>query len=129
MLERTKAHPTKGCLYKIVIEMPNKKKVFSSISAEALPKLQVFLEKHGEAESVAWEELASDRLAKYKASGLALRGARYREGLSQKELARRSGVSQENISRMENGHRPVGDKVAKKLAKVLHVDPTLLIAA
>ena len=129
MSVRMKAHPTKDCVYKVVIEMPNKKTVSSSISAEDFPKLQAFLEKHGESESVAWEKLARDRLAKYKASGLALRGARYREGLSQKELARRSGVSQENISRMENGHRPVGDKVAKKLAKILRVDPTLLIAA
>jgi ribosome-binding protein aMBF1 (putative translation factor) len=109
--------------------MPNKKLVSSSISAEDFPKLQAFLEKHGKSESFAWEELARDRLAKYKASGLALRGARYREGLSQKELARLSGVSQENISRMEGGHRSVGNKVAKKLAKVLHVDPSLLIAA
>ena len=129
MSVRMKAHPTKDCVYKVVIEMPNKKTVSSSISAEDFPKLRAFLEKHSEFESVAWDELARDRLAKYKASGLALRGARYRERLSQKELAKRSGISQENISRMENGHRPVGDKVAKKLAKVLHIDPALLIAA
>ena len=73
-----------------------------------------------------WEQIAADRLAKYKASGLALRGARYREGISQKELAKRSAVSQEYISRMENGLRPIGEQVAKKLAKVLHIDPGLL---
>ena len=129
MSGRMKAHPTKDCVYKILIEMPNKKMLSSFISEKVFPKLQAFLEKHCESESVAWEELASDRLAKYKASGLALRGARYREGMSQKELAQRSGVSQENISRMENGHRPVGDRVAKKLAKVLHIDPSLLNAA
>ena len=129
MSVRTKAHLTKGCVYKVVIEMPNKKTVSFSISAEDFPKLQAFLETHDASESVASEELARDRLAGYKASGLALRGARYREGMSQKELAQRSGVSQENISRMENGRRPIGDKVAKKLAKVLHIDPALLIAA
>jgi ribosome-binding protein aMBF1 (putative translation factor) len=129
MSVRMKVHPTKNCVYKVVIEMPNRETVSSSISEEDFPKLQAFLEKHDASESVVWEELARDRLARYKASGLALRGARYREGLSQKELARRSGVSQENISRMENGHRPVGDKVAKKLAKVLRIDPALLIAA
>ena len=87
------------------------------------------MEKYSESESIAWEELAMERLAKYRAAGMALRGARYREGMSQKELARRSGISQENISRMENGHRPVGAQVAKKLAKVLHIDPDLLSAA
>jgi len=129
MSERMKARPTEGHMYKIIIEMPNKKKVSSSISAKLFPRLQAFLEKYGESESVAWETLAMDRLAKYKASGLALRGARYREGLSQKELAKRSGVSQENISRMENGRRPVGERVAEKLAKVLRIDPTLLNVA
>ena len=59
-------------------------------------------------------------------SGLTLRGARYREGLSQKELSKRTGISQENISKMENGQRVVGEKVAKKLAKVLRIDFELL---
>jgi DNA-binding XRE family transcriptional regulator len=71
-----------------------------------LHKLEAFLEKYGASESVLWEELAKGRVAKYKKAGLALRGARYREGLSQKELAHRTGISQENISKMENGRRP-----------------------
>jgi ribosome-binding protein aMBF1 (putative translation factor) len=129
MSVRMRERLTKDCVCRVVVEMPNKETISTFISEEDFPKLQTFLEKHGESESMVWEELAKDRLAKYKASGLALRGVRYREGISQKELAKRSGVSQENISRMENGRRPVGDKVAKKLAKVLHIDPSLLIAA
>lgn len=46
--------------------------------------------------------------------------------MTQKELARLSGVSQENISRIENGKRSVGKAVAKKLAKALNIDYTLL---
>jgi Predicted transcriptional regulator with C-terminal CBS domains len=115
-------------LTKIVIEVPGKKKRFSYVSEKNLHKLEVFLEKYGQAESIAWEELASSRIAKYKKTGLALRGARYREGLSQKELAKRTGVSQENISKMENGQRPIGKKVAKKLAKTLRIDSELLIS-
>lgn len=84
------------------------------------------MEKYGESESISWEGLAKDRIAKYKKSGLALRGARYREGLSQKELSKRTGISQENISKMENGHRTVGEKVAQKLAKALRIDFELL---
>ena len=71
----------------------------------------------------------ASRIAKYKKAGLALRGARYREGLSQKELAKRTGISQENISKMENGQRPIGEKVAKKLAKALHISFQLLVDA
>lgn len=73
-----------------------------------------------------WEDLAKERIAKYKKSGIALRGARYREGMSQKELGKRTGISQDNISRMENGKRAIGEQGAKKLAKVLSIDPTLL---
>jgi ribosome-binding protein aMBF1 (putative translation factor) len=88
---------------------------------------KAFLEKYGESESTSWNDLAKDRIAKHKKSGLALRGARYREKISQKDLAKRSGVSQENISKMENGHRPIGEKIAKKLAKALKIDFKLLV--
>ena len=100
---------TKGEItYKIVIEIPGKKKKLSFISEKNLHKLEAFLDKYGESESesIEWQELAKKRLAKYKKSGLALRGARYREGMSQKELAERSGVSQENISKMEKDKEP-----------------------
>src|SRR5271156_837966 len=43
--------------------------------------------------SISWEELAKDDIAKYGKAGILLRGARYREGLSQKELAKRTGIS------------------------------------
>lgn len=78
-------------------------------------------------EATPWEELAKDRLEKYKKAGLVLRGARFRENMSQKELAKRSGVSQDNISRIENGKRVVGEKVAKKLAKPLKINYHLLL--
>lgn len=78
-------------------------------------------------EATPWENIASDRIKKYKKSGLALRGARYREGISQKELAKRCGISQDNLSRMENGKRTIGIKVAKKLAEALRIDFRLLI--
>ena len=77
-------------------------------------------------ESIPWEELAKERIAKYQKSGLALRDARYREGLCQKDLASLTGISQENISRMENGRRAIGEAVANKLAKALHIAPELL---
>jgi transcriptional regulator with XRE-family HTH domain len=71
--------------------------------------------------------LAKDRIKKHKKAGLVLRGARYRENISQVELARKSQVHQNEISKIENGKRPVGIKVAQKLAKVLNFDYRLLI--
>ena len=37
------------------------------------------------------------------------------------------GISQENLSKMENGKRPIGKNVAKKLGKTLCINPKLLI--
>lgn len=122
-----KGRPTKRATYKVVIELHGKAKWLSFVPAEHFHKLEAFLEKYGESESIPWEELAKSRIAKYKKSGLALRGARYREGFSQKELAKRTGISQENISKMENGQRAIGDKVAKKLSKALKLDVRLLL--
>lgn len=53
---------------------------------------------------------------------VALRGARKKEGLTQKELADILGISQIHISQMEHDKRPIGKKMAHRLAKVLNVD-------
>lgn len=97
-----------------------------------LKKVQKILKEEHEItpweEATPWENLASDNISRYKEAGIVLRGARSREGISQKELAKRSGISQDNISRMENGKRVIGEKVAKKLAAVLRIDYKLLLA-
>ena len=128
MSGRMKARHISEHYYKVIIEMPSKKKLSSFISEKIFSKLQTFLGKYGQSESTAWEDLAKERLVKYKPFGLALRGARFREGMSQKELAKCSGITQENISRMENGQRPIGENVAKKLAKALNIDFHLLLS-
>jgi ribosome-binding protein aMBF1 (putative translation factor) len=56
------------------------------------------------------------------ATGVYLAGARNREGLTQRELADRSGIPQRHISEMENGKRTIGKKNARVLAKVLNAD-------
>lgn len=77
--------------------------------------------------AIPWEKLAADRIKKYSKVGLVLRGARLREGYSQKMLAKKCGISQENLSKMETGKRPIGKRVAEKLAKALHINIDLLI--
>jgi DNA-binding XRE family transcriptional regulator len=68
-------------------------------------------------ESIPWEEVYPD----FNGS-VALRGARKRETLTQKELARLVGVGQTHISEMEHGKRPIGKDMARRLAKVLKVN-------
>jgi len=70
-----------------------------------------------EPESVPWEEVYPD----FNGS-VALRGARKREALTQKELAHLVGISQTHISEMEHGKRPIGKDMARRLARVLKVN-------
>ncbi len=51
--------------------------------------------------------------------GSAIRGLRLREGLTQEQLAHLLGVKRNNLSEMENGKRPIGKNMAKRLAKIL----------
>ena len=55
-------------------------------------------------------------------TGIYLAGARHREGLTQRELADKTGIPQRHLSEMENGKRTIGKKSAKLLAKVLNAD-------
>ncbi|MEW6387951.1 MAG: helix-turn-helix transcriptional regulator [Thermodesulfobacteriota bacterium] len=54
--------------------------------------------------------------------GSAIRGLRLREGLTQEQLAGLLGIKRTNLSEMENGKRPIGKNMAKRLAQVLKTD-------
>lgn len=127
MSARMKERPTDGQA-KVTVILPNSKKVFY-ISTKNYRKCESVLEKYSEENEkpIAWEVLAKDRIEKYKKAGLVLRGMRYRENISQKTLSEKSGIAQNVISSIENGKRTVGEKVAKKLAKVLNFDYHLLL--
>jgi DNA-binding XRE family transcriptional regulator len=56
-----------------------------------------------------------------------LKGLRYREGLTQAQLAEMSGIPQRHISEMENGKRPIGNAAACKLADALGTDYRLFL--
>ena len=59
--------------------------------------------------------------------GVTLAGARQKEGLTQVQLARLTGIPQRHLSEMEHGKRPIGKERAKKLAEVLKVDYHILL--
>lgn len=136
MSAHMKAHHTKESAYIYVrVGMPDGKEMSYHIPSSARQKLNSFLKELDVSQNeitpsekaTPWKVLAKDRIDKYRKAGLVLRGARLREGLSQKELAKRSGISQDNISRIENGKRVVGKKVAQKLAKPLKINYLLLL--
>lgn len=51
-----------------------------------------------------------------------LRGARYKEGMTQAELAKKINITQGDLSKMEHGKRPIGKKLAQRIASILRVD-------
>ena len=57
----------------------------------------------------------------------ALRAYRNRADLTQRELAKRSGVLQPHIAAMESGTRPIGLIAAKKLALALGINYRKLV--
>lgn len=59
--------------------------------------------------------------------GCYLRGARLKEGLTQKELATALGVSQHHVSEMEHNKRPIGKDMAKRLAEKLSINYRLFL--
>lgn len=69
-----------------------------------------------------WREAFKSDTEKHTEPGLALRGARVKQGLTQKQLAERLGIEQPNVAAMESGNRPIGRAMAKRLAKELQVD-------
>jgi ribosome-binding protein aMBF1 (putative translation factor) len=63
----------------------------------------------------------------WNSGGIAIRGGRGKEGLTQKQLAKLTGIAQHHISEMENGKRPIGKENAKKLAAALNMDYRLFL--
>ncbi len=71
-------------------------------------------------ESISWR----DAFPEYNDSalpGVALAGARAKEGLTQQEPSRLTGIPQRHISEMENGKRAIGKERARRFAKVLNI--------
>lgn len=82
------------------------------------PKVRV----RAKPKSTHWREVFKKELEKYGEAGLMLRGSRHKAELTQKELADALGISQNHISEMEGGKRPIGKVMALRLAKFFKTD-------
>lgn len=89
--------------------------------AEGIVRLLQDFEVKDQGQAITWRESAQDLIKKYTEAGVSLKGARAKADLSQNELAAKLKVTQSHISDMENGRRPIGKKMAKRLADVLNV--------
>ncbi|HAT3892527.1 TPA: helix-turn-helix domain-containing protein [Legionella pneumophila] len=73
-------------------------------------------------EFISVEELFKDLNEQYTKAGALLKGLRARENLSQIEFAKLIHVTQANLSKMENGKRPIGKTIAKRLEQTFNVN-------
>ncbi len=78
------------------------------------------------ADAIPWREALpySDE----ELPGVYLAGIRHREGLTQVQLAARTGIPRRHISEMENARRSIGKHNARKLAEALNIDPRRLLS-
>jgi len=67
---------------------------------------------------IPWREAFKDEIEAYSEGGLMLRGSRHKVEMTQIDLAGALGISQHHISEMENGKRPIGKVMAKRLAEI-----------
>lgn len=58
----------------------------------------------------------------YTKAGALLKGVRYRENLTQVAFAKKIGVTQANLSNMENGRRPIGKIIAKRIGEKFKIN-------
>jgi len=79
--------------------------------------LQTELENEDEESTIALEDLFPDLH-----SGSAIKGLRYREGLTQEKLAKQINVTRKHISEIENGKRDIDIDLAKRLSTALNTD-------
>lgn len=70
----------------------------------------------------SWREVAKKEIRQFSEAGVMLRGYRYKKNITQLELSKAIGVNQHHISKMENGKRPIGKEMAKRLAAFFETD-------
>ena len=73
-------------------------------------------------ETISSDDLFKELNDKYTEAGALLKGLRARENLNQNEFSKLIGVTQANLSKMENGKRTIGKMIAKRLEEVFHVN-------
>jgi DNA-binding XRE family transcriptional regulator len=74
-----------------------------------------------------WREVFKDRIEKKTEQGAALTGLRIHHGDTQEEFAKILGVSQPNLSSMENGKRAISKKMAKRIEEIFKVNYRIFI--
>ena len=108
----------------VEIKIGNKRPRLFIVPKEKADSVAHLLEEYDQSsqKSVSAKDVFKELDHKYSRPGAVLKGARLKEGLSQVDLAKKLGISQADLSKMENGVRSIGRSMAERLAKILGVD-------
>jgi DNA-binding XRE family transcriptional regulator len=117
MQAHTKKHPTETVEIRFIGPIVNIARAIESLKPLGFVDTS---------DSVPWRE-AYPEYTDGDLPGVCLRGARYREGITQKQLADMIGIPQRHISMMENGKRPIGKEMAKRLGKALSISYKVIL--
>jgi len=120
MLARTKKRPTEE-IVEIRLRGPRKSREAAVRAVEPLGFQDVSETRPG-GQALSWRDVLPE-----PAPGQALKGARTKEGLTQRALADLTYIPQRHISEMETGKRPIGKQTARILARALKVDYRLFL--
>jgi len=122
MPEHTKKHPISAHAHGSTLHITHHNKIY------AIPKKvveQYIIEdkkKKPPKSSISIKKLFEKLDKKFTKAGALLKGLRLREGLSQVQFSKKINVNQANLSSMENGHRPIGKVIAKRIQKIFGTD-------
>lgn len=75
---------------------------------------------HDASNSIPWREAFKE--FEGNEAGTSLRGARYKEEMTQVQLCEKTGIPQRHISEMERGKRTIGKKNAKLFGEALNIN-------
>ncbi len=80
------------------------------------------IDKYKSEKPIPADEVFAELDKKYTKAGVLLKGVRCREGLNQIEFAKKIKVTQSDLSKMEQGKRPIGKIIAKRIEKAFVVN-------
>jgi DNA-binding XRE family transcriptional regulator len=108
----------------VAISISNKRFMVPAPRAAAILEL---VREYQVEENIPADDVLREVHEKYGKAGSVIRGLRAREDMTQIELAEKLGVTQGDLSKMENGKRSVGKEMARRLAKVFSTDYRVFI--
>lgn len=123
MSAHTRKHPTRS---NALLKREITANLASITNREDLITLKKVIEKYipsSENSLQPKEVFGDDWTDKAKRTGRIIQGLRFREGLSQTELAKKlKGVKQSNVSAWENGREKIPQKRLKQMSKIFGTD-------